>query len=141
MNEVQLIGRLTKDPERIAAQSTMCRFTLAVDRRSKDGGADFIPCKVFGKTADFVLNYLQKGRKVAVIGRIQTGSYTNKDGATIYTTDVVANSVEFCDSKPAEGNAEPARTKTAVPRRTRPEDPLDGFLSIPEGIDEELPFS
>ena len=100
MNKVILIGRLTKDPDVRATQDgkMFARYTLAVDRVSE--GADFVPCVAFGKSAEFAQKYLHKGMKMAIVGRIQTGSYKDKDGKTVYTTDVVAGHVEFLDSKP-----------------------------------------
>lgn len=100
MNTVQLIGRLTKDPETRYTQDNMAitGFTLAVDRMNKDKGADFIPVKVFGKQAENCERFLAKGKKVAAEGRIQTGSYENSEGKKVYTTDVIANRVEFLDS-------------------------------------------
>lgn len=99
MNTVILIGRLTKDPEvrYTESQLAIARFSIAVDREGKDKGADFPSIIVFGKQAENCERYLSKGRKVAIQGSIQTGSYTNKDGNTIYTTEVVANRVEFLD--------------------------------------------
>lgn len=94
MNKVILIGRLTRDPE---DHDTFCKYTIAVDRYKE--GADYINCVCFGKSADFAKNYLSKGTKVAVTGRIQTGSYKNKEGQTVYTTDVVIETQEFCESK------------------------------------------
>lgn len=97
MNKVILIGRLTRDPE---DHDTFCKYTIAVDRYKE--GTDFINCIAFGKSADFAKNYLSKGTKVAVTGRIQTGSYKNKEGQTVYTTDVVIETQEFCESKKQE---------------------------------------
>ena len=130
MNKVHLIGRLTKDVETryMQDQSCVAKYTLAVDRRFKrEGGqtADFIPCVAFGKSAEFAEKYLKKGTKIAVSGRIQTGSYTNKDGIKVYTTDVIVEDQEFCESK----NSAATEVKTT-----------DGFMSIPDGVDEELPF-
>ena len=101
MNKVILIGRLTRDPE---DHDTFCKYTIAVDRYKE--GADFINCVAFGKSADFAKNYLSKGTKVAVTGRIQTGSYKNKEGQTVYTTDVVIETQEFCESKKQEQKQE-----------------------------------
>lgn len=97
MNKVILIGRLTRDPE---DHDTFCKYTIAVDRYKE--GTDYINCVAFGKSADFANNYLSKGTKVAVTGRIQTGSYKNKEGQTVYTTDVVIETQEFCESKKQE---------------------------------------
>lgn len=110
MNKVILVGRLTKDVDtRNASETVVARFTLAVDRRFRKDGeqtADFIGIVAFGKTAEFVEKYFKKGMKVAIEGRLQTGSYTNKDGVKIYTTDVIAEAVEFAESKKVE---EPAK--------------------------------
>ena len=134
MNKVILIGRLTKDSETRyttgAEPMAIGRFTLAVDRRGvKDGqqSADFISCVAFGKRAEFFEKYGKKGTKFAIEGRIQTGSYTNKDGQKVYTTDVIVDQAEFADSK-----------KTSEPAQPTPAD--NGFVNIPEGIEEELPF-
>ena len=120
-----LIGRLTKEPEiRATAEGLhIARFTIAVDRRSKDKETDFISCVAFGKTAETIEKYCCKGMKIAIEGRIQTGSYTNKDGNKIYTTDVNVNEIEFAERKTEE-------------RPSAPED----FIQIPEGSESELPF-
>lgn len=104
MNSVVLIGRLTKDPEVRVSQDggSIARYSLAVDRRKKDAGADFISCVAFGKGAEFAEKYLKKGTKIGVTGRIQTGSYTNKDGQKVYTTDVIVDTHEFVESKKTE---------------------------------------
>lgn len=132
MNFVVLMGRMTRDPQirTINAQSgdmSVANFTIAVDRGGKDKGADFISCKAFGKTADAIGTYFHKGQRIAVQGSIQTGSYTNKDGVKVYTTDVIANRWEFCESKQREAEKKP--------------DGPDGFMNVPDGIDEELPFN
>lgn len=137
MNRVILCGRLTRDPEvRYANTSNgamaTARYTLAVDRRSKEQATDFISCVAFGKSGEFVEKYLRKGTKVIVSGRIQTGSYTNKDGQKVYTTDVVVEEHEFAESKSASGT-----TSAPAPAQTD----ADGFMHIPDGIDEELPFN
>lgn len=121
MNNVALIGRLTKDPDVRASQTgeTVTKYTLAVDRPGKDKGADFISCVTFGKTAEFASKYLKKGTKVGVEGRIQTGNYTNKDGQKVYTTDVVVTGHTFCESSGKD---------------------RDGFVDVPAGTDEALPF-
>lgn len=135
MNSVQLLGRLTRDPDvrYTDGGSTIARFSLAVDRRFKQEGgetADFINCIAFGKTAEFIEKYFAKGIKIALNGRIQTGSYTNKDGVKVYTTDVVVENVEFAESKGSNaGNSTPAPA------------PNGDFMSVPDGIDEELPFN
>ena len=139
MNKVILIGRLTADPDIRYSQgdNPLCvaRYRLAVNRRFKREGepeADFISCIAFGKAGEFVEKYLRKGVRIAVVGRIQTGSYTNKDGQKVYTTDIVVEEQEFCESKAASG----AGQASAPP-------PTDenGFMGIPDGIDEELPFT
>lgn len=144
MNKVILMGRLTRDPEVRYSQgenaSAVARYTLAVDRRFKRDGeasADFINCVSFGKTAEFAERYLRQGVKIAVTGRIQTGSYTNKDGVRVYTTDVVVEEQEFAESK----NASSANAYQASPAPSPSADIGDGFMNIPDGIDEELPFS
>jgi single-strand DNA-binding protein len=143
MNKVILMGRLTRDPEirtSVATNTTTARFTLAVDRRFKKEGeqqtADFINCIAFGKTAEFIERYLHQGTKIAVVGRIQTGSYTNKDGQKVYTTDVVIEECEFAESKNSTGSspAPSPRPQAAVPN--------DGFMSLPLGVEDEgLPFN
>lgn len=143
MNKVILMGRLTRDPEvRYSTgenATAIARYSLAVDRRFKRDGeptADFINCVVFGKGAEFAEKYLQKGTKIAVVGRIQTGSYTNKDGVKVYTTDVVVEEQEFAESKTASEN----NSKESTPRQNHGSE--DGFMNIPDGIDnEELPFN
>lgn len=131
MNKVILIGRLTKDTEtRYSGETAVSKYTLAVDRKGKDKEADFINCVAFGKSAEFAEKYLRKGMKIAVTGRIQTGSYTDKDGRKVYTTDVVVEEHEFCESKQ---NAEPNQQKTNASN--------DGFMYIPDGFEEDMPFS
>lgn len=137
MNSVQLLGRLTMDPDvrYTDSGSTIARFSLAVDRRFKQEGgetADFINCIAFGKTAEFIEKYFKKGLKIALNGRIQTGSYTNKDNVKVFTTDVVVENVEFAESKNNNSNAV---SNAAAPA------PNGDFMSIPDGIDEDLPFN
>ena len=139
MNKVILMGRLCADPEvrysQNENQTAVARYRLAVDRRFKREGdqtADFIPCVAFGKAAEFAEKYLRQGTKIAITGRIQTGSYTNREGQKVYTTDVVVEEQEFAESKGASGNIE-----GSAPQATDP----DGFMSLPDGIDEELPFN
>ncbi len=144
MNKVILMGRLTRDPEVTYSQkdnSAIARFSLAVDRRVSRNNenaqnADFIGCISFGKTAEFAEKYLRKGTKISCVGRIQTGSYTNKDGQKVYTTDVVVEEMEFAESKNS-GRAD----NTDVPAQAAPESTPDGFMNIPDDIDEELPFA
>lgn len=145
MNKVSLIGRLTADPEVRYTQGDqpMCiaSYRLAVERRGKkvegQQSADFISIKAFGKGGEFAEKYLHKGMKVAVSGHIQTGSYTRQDGQKVYATDVIADEQEFCENKAANDvaqNTAPKETQKATP-------PIDDFMSIPNGIDEELPFN
>ena len=150
MNRVILLGRLTRDPNISYSQSgdnmAIARFTLAVDRRGRrqDGAdqqnADFIGCVCFGRQAEFAEKYLRQGTKVAVTGRIQTGSYTNKDGQKVYTTDVVLDDIEFAESKNAQGGGD-SNYSYQAPSRPAPSAAGDGFMNIPDGIDEELPFN
>lgn len=120
MNKTILIGRLTADPDiRQANETTVARYRLAVDRRGE--GTDFISCVSFGKTAEFADKYLKKGMKVATVGRIQTGQYTDKEGRKVYTTDVIVEECEFCERKQEEKD--------------------DGFSSIPEALAAEAPFN
>ena len=137
MNKVILIGRLTKDPDIRYSQgaNTTCiaRYTLAVDRKFKQEGqptADFINCIAFGKLGEFAEKYLHKGVKIAVTGRIQTGSYTNKDGQKVYTTDVVVEEQEFCESK-SQSNSQPQCTQSND----------NSWMNIPDGIEDSLPFN
>lgn len=148
MNKVILMGRLTRDPEVRYSQgenaTAVARYTLAVDRRvsrnnqNGEQTADFIQCVAFGRSGEFAEKYFRKGMKVLVTGRIQTGSYTNKDGQRVYTTDVVVEDQEFAESKNASQN----NGGGFVPAdRPSPSDAGDGFMNIPDGIDEELPFN
>lgn len=145
MNKVILIGRLTRDPDVRYSQgeksTAVARYTLAVDRRFKREGdqtADFIGCVAFGKNGEFAEKYLRQGIKIAVTGHIQTGSYTNRDGQKVYTTDVVVEEQEFAESKKAaEENSGSGNQNSG----TSPEPGSDGFMNIPDGIDEELPFN
>ena len=148
MNKVILMGRLTRDPEVRYSQgenpTAIARYTLAVDRRfnrnNDDQSADFIGCVAFGRAGEFAEKYFRKGTKIAVTGRIQTGSYTNKDGVRVYTTDVVVEEQEFAESKNSSAGAEGSYTGGSS-RAPEPSGAGDGFMSIPDGIDEELPFN
>lgn len=151
MNKVILMGRLTRDPEVRYTQGdnslAISRYTLAVDRRfnrnQDDQTADFINCVAFGRNAEFSEKYLRKGTKIVVEGRIQTGSYTNKDGQKVYTTEVVVESSEFAESKnggSAEGFAPSGNVQAAPSQESAPVD-MGGFMHIPDGIEEELPFN
>lgn len=147
MNKVELIGRLTRDPDVRYSQGdnpmTIARYTLAVNRRFKNDGqpdADFISCIAFGKSGEIAEKYLRRGMKIAVEGRIQTGSYTNKDGNKVYTTDIVVENQEFVESKATSDNAgyqaqpAPASAPTASAG--------DGFINIPDNVDDAgLPFN
>ena len=143
MNKVILMGRLTRDPEVRYSQgenaTAVARFTLAVDRRFRrdDASTDFIGCVAFGRNAEFIEKYFREGTKALITGRIQTGSYTNRDGQKVYTTDVVVEDQEFAESKNAQG-------ESGVQPVSRPQPSAaigDGFMNIPDGIDEELPFN
>lgn len=147
MNKVILMGRLTRDPDVRYSTSqsgdnlAIARYTLAVDRRFVRQGADnqqsadFISCVAFGKQGEFAEKYLKQGTKIAVTGRIQTGSYTNKEGQKVYTTEVVVEEQEFAESKKDGANAQ------ATPQgNASPSVPADQFMNIPEGINDELPF-
>ena len=146
MNKVILMGRLTRDPEVRYSQgenaTAVARYSLAVDRRFRREGeptADFINCVAFGRAAEFAERYLRQGTKIAVTGRIQTGSYTNRDGAKVYTTDVVVEEQEFAEGKNA--SATPSNNFQASPAPAPSTGFGDGFMNIPDGIDEELPFN
>ena len=154
MNKVILMGRLTRDPEvRYSAGNNsmaVARYTLAVDRRFRRDGennADFIGCVAFGKSAEFAEKYLRQGTKIIVTGRIQTGSYTNRDGQKVYTTDVVVEDQEFVESKAAASESGMMRQSAPSPMAASPmpspaqASSADGFMNIPDGIDEELPFN
>lgn len=132
MNNANLIGRLTKDPVTRYTTDNMAvaRFTVAVDRYGKDAGADFISCVAFKNTAEFIDKYFRKGMKIGITGHIQTGKYDNKDGKTVYTTDVVVDRAEFVEKK--------ADAPETIGQPT--ENPTDDFMSIPDNIDEEIPF-
>lgn len=156
MNKAILMGRLTRNPDirYTQGEKPMCiaRYTLAVDRRFKRDGeqeADFISCVAFGRQAEFAEKYLQKGTKIVISGRIQTGSYTNREGARVYTTDIVVEEQDFAESKASAARIEP-ESKAATAESESPKQkeetaanqpPLqDGFMTIPEGIEDELPF-
>ena len=160
MNKVILMGRLTRDPDiRYSAgenSTAVARYTLAVDRRFKrdgDQSADFISCVAFGRSAEFAEKYFHQGIRIVVSGRIQTGSYTNRDGNKVYTTDVVVEDQEFAESKNASAENSAGFTPSyqqpsyQQPSYQQPSAPspapasADGFMNIPDGIDEELPFN
>ena len=143
MNKVILVGRLTRDPEMRYSQGetslAIARYTLAVDRRGRrddQQSADFISCVAFGKAGEWAEKWLRKGIKIAIIGRIQTGSYIDREtGKKVYTTDVIIEEQEFAESKAAsEGNSQNQQ-------RQQEQSAGDGFMNIPDGIDDELPFN
>ena len=162
------MGRLTRDPDVRYSQGdsslAIARYTLAVDRRrsrstqnADQQTADFISCVAFGKSAEFAEKYLHKGTKICVSGRIQTGSYTKQDGTKVYTTDVVVEDQEFCESKNAQSSGPDygnysqqdrggssysgSSSRSSRPQPQDTSDAIDGFMNIPDGIDEELPFN
>ena len=151
MNKVVLMGRLTADPDVRYSnngdnQLCIARYTLAVDRRFKRDGeptADFIRCVAFGRSGEFAEKYFHKGIKIAVDGRIQTGSYQNKDGQTVYTTDVIVENQEFAESKAASEQNASAAVPQAEPKAEEPTaDAGDGFMNIPDSVDDSgLPFN
>lgn len=142
MNKIILMGRLVRDPEVRYSQTAngnmaVARYTLAVERRIKKDGeqtADFINCVAFGKLGEFAEKYLHQGMKIAITGRIQTGSYTNKDGQKVYTTDIVVEEQEFCESKSAQQNS----GNGIIPPNNSND---NNFMSIPDNVEDEgLPF-
>ena len=151
MNKVILMGRLTRDPEVRYSQGeramAIARYTLAVDRRGRRGGngddsaqtADFIPCVAFDRAGEFAEKYFHQGTKLVVTGRIQTGSYTNRDGQKVYTTEVIVEEQEFAESR-AESDANRANFQHQAASAPSA-DAGDGFMNIPEGIDDVLPFN
>ena len=151
MNKVVLVGRVTRDPEVRYSQgnnaTAVARYTVAVDRRFKRDGeptADFIPCVVFGRSAEFAEKYFRQGMRVLVSGRIQTGSYTNKEGQRVYTTDIIVDDQEFADSKnSAGGNGDNGGYGYQPTSRPAPTSAIgDGFMNIPDGVEDEgLPFN
>ncbi|MCR5403554.1 MAG: single-stranded DNA-binding protein [Butyrivibrio sp.] len=159
MNKVILCGRLTRDPEvrysQAAEPMAIARFTLAVDRRRSRNNdpneqtADFINCVAFGRTGEFAEKYLKKGTKMLITGRIQTGSYTNKEGVKVYTTEVVVEEQEFAESKNAASNGGSYQSNSGYSNNggnapfaePTPAAAGDGFMNIPDGIEEELPFN
>lgn len=138
MNKVVLMGRLTRNPEvRTTETTTVAKYALAVDRkfhRDGENTADFINCVTFGKSAEFAEKYLKKGTKVVVVGRIRTGSYTNKDGQKVYTTEVAVDEHEFCESRNSTGTSAPAPSAPAD--SAAPE-----YMNAPDGIDDDIPFN
>ncbi len=151
MNVVALVGRLTRDPDIRQSQgensTVVARYTLAVDRRyvkngSSDQTADFISMVSFGKTAEFIEKYIHKGTKICVRGRIQTGSYTNREGQKVYTTDVVGEDVEFAESKKSQEGNDGGSDSYPSGGNIGSSAPVDdGFMNVPEGTKEDLPFA
>ena len=148
MNKVILMGRLTRDPEVRYTQGynamAIARFTLAVDRRFRRDGeatADFISCVAFGRSAEFAEKYFRQGLKIVVSGRIQTGSYTNREGQKVYTTEVVVEEQEFAKSKAVSDSHVAQASRQSMPSPAPAAASADGFMNIPDGIDEELPFN
>ena len=145
MNKIILMGRLTRDPETRYSQgenqTAIARFSLAVDRRFKrqgDAEADFFNCTAFGRQAEFVEKYLKQGTKILLTGRVQNDNYTNRNGEKVYSVQIIAEEIEFAESRNAQGNAG-ASFQNAMPNPVQAAD--DGFLNIPNGIEEELPFN
>ena len=147
MNKVWLTGRLVRDPDVRYTQggTAVGTYTMAVDRRTKE--TDFLPCKVFGKAAEFCEKYLKKGMKISVVGRVETSSYTNKDGNKVHKTEIIVDEQEFAESKtsaPAPAPVTGERRRQAEANMARREElreqELDGFLDIPDGLDENTPF-
>ena len=147
MNKAILMGRLTKDPEITyktqgdGNQLAIARYTMAVDRRFKRDGeqsADFIRCVAFGNNGEFAEKYLHKGTKIAITGRLETGSYTNKDGVKVYTTIVIVEEQEFAESKASSQNNAGGNYQQPASNNSSSG---DGFMNVPDGIDEELPFN
>ena len=156
MNKIILMGRLTRDPEvrysQGASQTTVARFSVAVDRRFKREGepdADFFNCTSFGKQAEFVERYLHKGTKVVLSGRVQNDNYTNKDGQMVYSVRIMVDEIEFAESKSASGGGNDGGYNNGFgggfgggnSNMSTPSGAVDGFMNIPDGIDEELPFN
>ena len=147
MNKAILMGRLTRDPDVRYSQGenpmAIARYTLAVDRRCKRDGeqsADFINCLAFGRSAEFAEKYFKQGTKIAVSGRIQTGSYTNREGVKVYTTEVVIEEQEFAESKAAASqNNNRGASQPSTPQSSTTAS--DGFMNIPDGLEDELPFN
>ena len=150
MNKVILMGRLTRDPEirysQGASQTAVARFSIAVDRRFKRDGepdADFFNCTAFGKQAEFIERYLHKGTKIVVVGRIQNDNYTNKEGQMVYSVRVMVDEIEFAESKNAasQNGGYGGGDYAGGSQSPAPSGAGDGFMNIPDGIDEELPFN
>ena len=148
MNKVILMGRLTKDPEVRYSQganaTAVCRYSIAVDRRFKREGepdADFFNCTVFGKGAEFAEKYLKQGTKIVITGRIENDNYTNKDGQKVYGTRILVEEQEFAESKNAAGGNGGSFGNAASAPAPAASTAGEGFMNIPDGVDEELPFN
>ena len=154
MNKVILMGRLTRDPDirysQGERQMAIARYTLAVDRRRSSNAngentADFIQCVAFDRAAEFAEKYFHQGIKIAVVGHLQTGSYTNRDGQKVYTTEVIIEDQEFAESKAASASSSSAPLPAGGPAPSSADAGAapagDGFMSIPDGVDDELPFA
>ena len=148
MNKIILMGRLTRDPEVRYSQGesslAIARFSLAVDRRYKRQGepdADFFNCTAFGKQAEFVEKYLKQGTKILLSGRVQNDNYTNKEGQKVYSVQIIAEEIEFAESKAASSGASNDFNQGFRPDAPEPNQAADGFMNIPTGLEEELPFS
>ena len=148
MNKIILMGRLTRDPEVRYSQGenslAIARFSLAVDRRFKRQGepdADFFNCTAFGKQAEFVEKYLKQGTKILLSGRVQNDNYTNKEGQKVYSVQIIAEEIEFAESKAAASGGGNSFNQDFRPGAPEPNQAADGFMNIPTGLEEELPFS
>lgn len=149
MNICVLCGRLTRDPEvkYTQGEKPMCiaKFSIAIDRKGRDNGADYPNIIAFGKTGEFCEKYLKKGTKVNIRSHVQTGSYTNRDGNKVYTTDFVVDEIEFAESKAASAqnqNTQTAQqTQTQPTQQTAPANNIDAYVNIPDSLDGELPFA
>lgn len=148
MNKIILMGRLTRDPEVRYSQGenslAIARFSLAVDRRFKRQGepdADFFNCTAFGKQAEFVEKYLKQGTKILLSGRVQNDNYTNKEGQKVYSVQIIAEEIEFAESKVAASGGGNSFNQDFRPDVPEPNQAADGFMNIPTGLEEELPFS
>ena len=149
MNKVILVGRLTRDPEvrysQGASATAVARFSIAVDRRFKREGepdADFFNCTAFGKQAEFVERYLKQGTKMVVVGRVQNDNYTNREGQKVYSVQIIVDELEFAESKNAAASSGDSGNAYQPASRPSPGAAAnDGFMNVPEGIDEELPFN
>lgn len=144
MNKVLLYGRMTKDAELKTtgdADKSYTKFTIACNRRSKDGGADFIPCIAWGKTAETIANYFHKGNRISASGSVSTRNYKNKDGNNVYTTEILINEVEFVDTKSESGGSSESSNSGSKKVTPKPGTDRDEFMDIPDGLSDDLPFA